>query len=200
MNKSDLKQLIREEIQGVLSENKLNMQKVYKILKTAGYDPKISEGNRLFIKSIKVTGKGNTQDYGTVKITPSGTLYGDDLWGMDIKSEEEIIPAIEEFVKDQKSYLSEGLFDIFKKTPLPDYKIVKEFPLRDMEKNMEELDPEMYTSPDPYHEVFQFLTKNHKRFSGFTQDWKREFSDDEPIVALKFPTGDYIYLIAKKYL
>lgn len=102
MNKSSLKQLIREEIQNILSEQKLNMQKVFKILKTSGYNPRIYDGNRLFIKGIEVTGKGNNADYGRVRISPSGALYGDDLWGMDIETEEQIIPALEAFVRDQR--------------------------------------------------------------------------------------------------
>lgn len=117
MKQSDLKQLIREEIQGILSEGKLNMQKVYKILKTAGYDPKISEGNRLLIKAITVWGKERLVDYGGMKITPSGALYGDDLWGIDIETEEQVIPALNQYIKDQRELEVRNREEFLKNNP-----------------------------------------------------------------------------------
>jgi len=126
MNKSELKQLIKEEIQKVIEADnlydateddpyyakevgrktgvKLNMRKIINILKNAGYPYSIDDGNKLFIKSVRTGGKGDDVDYGSIKITRNGELFGSDLWGKEIKSEEEVIPAIEEFVKSQKDY------------------------------------------------------------------------------------------------
>jgi len=110
MNKQDLKQLIKEEISKVLTEDKLNMQKVWKILKNSGLNPKIEDGNRMWIKSI-VVGSNNEdeKDWGRLKITSTGALYGDDLWGMDIENEQDVIPALQQYIQDQKDY--------FKKQP-----------------------------------------------------------------------------------
>jgi hypothetical protein len=105
MNKSELKQLIKEEISKVLTEDKLNMQKVWKILKNSGLNPKIEDGNRMWIKSI-VVGSNNEdeKDWGRLTITSTGALYGDDLWGRDIDNETEVIPALRDYIEDQKQY------------------------------------------------------------------------------------------------
>tara|TARA_R110000803_G_scaffold148781_1_gene214244 strand:- start:8 stop:379 length:372 start_codon:yes stop_codon:yes gene_type:complete len=109
MNKQDLKQLIREEISKVLTEDKLNMQKVWKILKNSGLNPKIEDGNRMWIKSI-VVGSNNEdeKDWGRLKITSTGALYGDDLWGRDIDNEQDVIPALQQYIQDQKDYFKDN--------------------------------------------------------------------------------------------
>jgi len=96
--------------------------------------------------------------------------------------------------------LDEGLFDRFRKKPLPNYKIVREFPLSDLYKNQNELDPLIQTHPDPDYHNFEYLTKNYKKFSGFVPDWSRGLSDDKTISAIVFPPDDTIHFIAKKYL
>ena len=96
--------------------------------------------------------------------------------------------------------LDEGLFDRFRKKPLPNYKIVREFPLSNLQKNQNELDPLIMTHPDPDYHNFEYLTKNYKKFSGWTLDWSRGLSDDETIAAIVFPPDDTIHFIAKKYL
>ena len=96
--------------------------------------------------------------------------------------------------------LDEGLFDRFRKKPLPNYKIVREFPLSNLQKNQNELDPLIMTHPDPDYHNFEYLTKNYKKFSGWTPDWSRGLSDDETIAAIVFPPDDTIHFIAKKYL
>tara|TARA_R110000772_G_scaffold219714_5_gene330272 strand:- start:1429 stop:1770 length:342 start_codon:yes stop_codon:yes gene_type:complete len=108
MNKQNLRQLIREEISKVLNEDKLNMQKVLRVLKNSGFNPKIEDGNRMWIKSI-VVGSNNEdeKDWGSLKITSTGALYGDDLWGMDIDNEQDVIPALQQYIQDQKDYFKE---------------------------------------------------------------------------------------------
>lgn len=105
MKKTELKELIREEIQNVLSEGKLNMRKVLRILKDANYPHSISRGNRLFPTEILAgTKRIDDIDWGAVKITPSGALYGPDNWGMDIEKEEDILQALDQFEIDQENY------------------------------------------------------------------------------------------------
>ena len=97
---------IHQQLKALIElREKLNMQKVYNMLKDAGFDPQIEEGNRLWIKAIKVgSDKPNERDWGGLKITPSGALYGDDLWGRDINNETEVIPALRDYIEDQKEY------------------------------------------------------------------------------------------------
>jgi len=114
MKKSELKQIIKEELQIKLSQVggdtgvKLNMRKVYNILKDNDFNPKVREGNKLTgIKSIEIGVIGNDgYDYGLLTISKNGELFGDDLWGYDIKSEDEILPSIELYKKDQKDYIN----------------------------------------------------------------------------------------------
>jgi len=139
MKHSELKQLIKEEIQKVLEEDnlegytednpleikpigsetgtKLNMHKVFKILKAEGYEPRITRGNRLFPKEITVWGKGREVDYGGMKITPNGELFGDDLWGIDIKSEEQVIPALQQYINDQRDLFKREIEKFRKDNP-----------------------------------------------------------------------------------
>ena len=108
---------------------------------------------------------------------------------------------LKKLIKEEiRSVLNEGLFDRFRKKPLPNYKIVREFPLSDLYKNQNELDPLIQTHPDPDYHNFEYLTKNYKKFSGFIPDWSRGLSDDETISAIVFPPDDTIHFIAKKYL
>lgn len=82
---------------------KLNMRKVLNILKDNGYSYEIEDGNRFTgIKLIMVYGKAGGEVPGHISIAKNGELFGSDLWGKDIKSEDELIPAIEQFYKDQK--------------------------------------------------------------------------------------------------
>ena len=119
MKKSKLRKIIKEEIHNIFNEAKplqpnlvggntgvnLSMRKIINLLKAGGYPYSISDGNKLFPKSIRAGSKH--PDVGTVLITKNGQLFGDDLWGMDISSEEEVIPAIDEFEKNQIEYLSQ---------------------------------------------------------------------------------------------
>ena len=126
MKKSELRNIIKEEISKVLKEAdnirgaaeddpyyakevgrdtgvKLNMRKVLKLLKDQGYPHSIHRGNLLFPIEILAGGKG--RDVGAITITQIGELFGSGSWGMEIGSEEEVIPAIEQFVKDQQNKL-----------------------------------------------------------------------------------------------
>ena len=125
MKKSQLRNIIKEEISKVLNEAdsirsateddpyyakevgrdtgvKLNMRKVLKLLKDQGYPHSIHRGNIFSPLEILAGGKG--PDVGAITITKNGELFGPGSWGVEIKSEEEVIPAIEQFVKNQQNY------------------------------------------------------------------------------------------------
>jgi hypothetical protein len=104
MKHSQLKQLIKEEIKNILQES-INMNDVYFILKTYKFNPEIIDGNR--ITGIKAIDFGTYdektgEDAGRLRIDSEGSLYGHDLWGMDIKNAEEILDAIKKYRKDQR--------------------------------------------------------------------------------------------------
>tara|TARA_B110000902_G_scaffold254818_1_gene319365 strand:+ start:18 stop:416 length:399 start_codon:yes stop_codon:yes gene_type:complete len=81
---------------------KLPMRKIFKMLKDAGYDPEITDGNRITgIKDITIGVGDDKFSAGTLIITKNGQTFGDDLWGKDIKSEDEIFPLIDEYYNDQ---------------------------------------------------------------------------------------------------
>ena len=139
MNKQDLKQLIKEEISKVLEADniydateddpyyakevgrdtgvKLNMRKIINLLKDAGYSYSINDGNLLFPKSIRTGMKEGDVDYGSIVITRNGEVFGSDLWGTEINSEEEVIPTIEEFRKDQREQAIEHRKEFLKDNP-----------------------------------------------------------------------------------
>ena len=110
MKKSELKQLIKEEILNTLNEEKsltvtktdgpsiLNMRKVYSLLKSQNYNPKIIKGSIFNIKTIEI----EVPNAGEMKISSDGLLYGDNNWGSDINNENEIIQRIEDYKVDQK--------------------------------------------------------------------------------------------------
>ena len=81
---------------------RLNMRKILRLLKDQGYPHSIARGNSLFPTEILAGGKDEEVDLGAITITKNGEIFGDDMWGIDIHSEEEVIPAIELFVQDQK--------------------------------------------------------------------------------------------------
>ena len=81
---------------------RLNMRKILRLLKDQGYPHSIDRGNSLFPTQILAGGKDEEGDLGAITITKNGELFGDGGWGIEINSEEEVIPAIELFVQDQK--------------------------------------------------------------------------------------------------
>ena len=132
---------------------KLNMQRVYNMLKDAGFEPQIEEGNRLWIKAIKVgSDKADEKDWGGLKITPSGALYGDDSWGRDINNETEVIPALRDYIEDQKDYFKN---DKSKKNTLTTPTSVREA----------DFEPKTYNPKFPFPQWYdKFLTKLADRF------------------------------------
>ena len=52
---------------------------------------------------MEILAGGRGRDVGAITITKNGELFGPGSWGIEIKSEEEVIPAIEQFVKDQQN-------------------------------------------------------------------------------------------------
>ena len=81
---------------------KLPMRKIFKMLKDKGYNPKITDGNRITgINSIIISVGDNNSSVGNLTIFKNGEIHGDDLWSVDIKSEDEIFSVIDNFYKDQ---------------------------------------------------------------------------------------------------
>jgi len=81
---------------------KLPMRKIFKMLKDAGYNPEITSGNKVTgIKDITIGVGDDKFSAGQLTISKNGMTYGDDLWGKDIKSENEIFPLIDEYYNDQ---------------------------------------------------------------------------------------------------
>ena len=94
---------------------KLPMRKIFRMLKDAGYDPEITDGNKITgIKNITIGVGDDEFSAGTLIISRNGQTFGNDLWGKDIKSENELFPLIDEYYKDQLDYstdtLDEGFF------------------------------------------------------------------------------------------
>jgi hypothetical protein len=109
MKKEQLKQLIKEEIQKILQEKeeiRLDMKKIYNILKSNDMNPNILKGNKItgielieFGSYDAITG----EDWGLLYVSPDGNINGQDNWGMWIKNEEEIMDALNTFRKDQSN-------------------------------------------------------------------------------------------------
>lgn len=81
---------------------KLPMRKIFKMLKDKGYNPEITDGNRITgINRIRIGVGDNNFSAGNLTIFKNGEIHGDDLWSDDIKSEDEIFSVIDNFYKDQ---------------------------------------------------------------------------------------------------
>ena len=90
--------------EGILQE-KINMKRIYNILKTNDLGPEIADGNKITgIKSIDfgTYNKKDGSDFGRMTIDSNGQMYGEDLWGFTIKNDNELLDAIDVFRKDQK--------------------------------------------------------------------------------------------------
>jgi len=80
----------------------LPMRKIFRMLKDANYNPRITKGNKITgIIDIEIGIEDDDFSAGMLTITKNGETFGDDLWGKDIKSENEIFPLIDEYYKDQ---------------------------------------------------------------------------------------------------
>ena len=101
------------DLKKYLAENKLlqdpplkiNMGDVYLILKTYKFNPEITDGNRITgIKSIDfgTYDEKTGEDAGRLSVDSNGVVYGQDLWGTNIKSADEILDAIDHYRRDQK--------------------------------------------------------------------------------------------------
>jgi hypothetical protein len=125
MKKSYLRYIIKEQIRSMLSEadnlatateedpyhsnlvggdtgTNLPMRKIFKMLKDANFNPKITKGNKITgISDIEIGVGDDDFSAGMLTITKNGQTFGDELWGKDIKSEKEIFPLIDEYYKDQ---------------------------------------------------------------------------------------------------
>ena len=114
----------KSKLKVIRTSVKLPMRKIFRMLKDAGYDPEITDGNKITgIKNITIGVGDDEFSAGTLIISRNGQTFGNDLWGKDIKSENEIFPLIDEYYKNQLDYstdtLDEGLFDRFRKNSTP---------------------------------------------------------------------------------
>jgi hypothetical protein len=106
MKKSELKQIIKEEIQKVLKEegtviwSPFEMLKIYKLMKSKGYNPKVNEGNIFNIKTIEIGVPGA----GMMKIARDGNIYADYLIGGDATTETELLHQIDLMAAELKQY------------------------------------------------------------------------------------------------
>jgi hypothetical protein len=80
---------------------KLDLKKVKKMAEAEGYEVSIEEGNLLGIKSIKI----EIPEAGTLVIKRNGEVFGDELWGDEMESENDILDVIQNFIKDQDGYV-----------------------------------------------------------------------------------------------
>ena len=100
----DLKKYLAENKLMQEAPSKINMRKLYNILKTNDFGPEIVDGNRVTgIKAINfgTYDKETKGDAGMLMIDSEGAMYGQDNWGMDIENENEILDAIDQYRKDQ---------------------------------------------------------------------------------------------------
>lgn len=75
----------------------LNLKKVKKMAEAEGYEVEVSDGNLLNIKQIDI----KVPEAGTLIVAKNGEVFGDDNWGMEIKSEDDIYFAIKIYIEDQ---------------------------------------------------------------------------------------------------
>ena len=99
---------------------KLPMRKIYRMLKDANYEPRITKGNKVMgISDIEVGIGDDDFSAGMLTITKNGQTFGDELWGKDMKSENELFPLIDEYYKDQleaeKARDDRGYYDLKEK-------------------------------------------------------------------------------------
>jgi hypothetical protein len=80
---------------------KLDLKKVKKMAEAEGYEVSVEEGNLLGIKSIKI----EIPEAGTLVIKRNGEVFGDELWGDEMESENDILDVIQNFIKDQDGYV-----------------------------------------------------------------------------------------------
>ena len=105
MDNFDLKKYLAEGIFTQENQEKINMKRIYNILKTNDLGPKIIDGNRITgIKSIEfgTYNEEDRSDFGQITINSDGQMYGEDLWGFTIKDADELLDAINIFRKDQE--------------------------------------------------------------------------------------------------
>jgi hypothetical protein len=84
---------------------KLNLKKITKILKKAGYPATIEKEGILPSNEDGVITRDKLSvraDYGYIKICRNGEIFGSDNWGIEITSEDEVIPALKRFLQDQE--------------------------------------------------------------------------------------------------
>lgn len=106
MKKSELQKIIREEVGRVLKEegtviwNAFQMVKIYKLMKSKGYNPEVNEGNMFNIKTIEIGVPGA----GMMKIARDGNIYADYNIGGDATTETELLNQIDLMAKELKQY------------------------------------------------------------------------------------------------
>ena len=106
MKKSELQKIIREEVSRVIKEegtviwSPLQMAKIFKLMKSKGYNPKVNEGNIFNIKTIEIGVPGA----GMMKIARDGNIFADYNIGGDATTEAELLKQIDLMAKELKQY------------------------------------------------------------------------------------------------
>ncbi len=62
-------------------------------MKSKGYETEVEDGNMFNMKIISV----GIPDAGIMSIARDGNLYGDSLWGADVRTVDELLKKIEDF-------------------------------------------------------------------------------------------------------
>ena len=89
--------LLKEE-----KSTSIDLRTVKKILTQAGHKIKIEKNGLFDIKSIEFASKNpDEQEYGSIKIYKNGDVEGTGLYGSTIKSEQEVLAALDEFIESQ---------------------------------------------------------------------------------------------------
>jgi uncharacterized protein YuzE len=79
---------------------KLDLKKVKKMAEAEGYEVSIEDGTLFSVKSINI----KIPEAGTLTVTKNGEVFGDELWGAEMESDNDILDVIQNFIKDQDGY------------------------------------------------------------------------------------------------
>lgn len=106
MKHSELKQIIKEEVRIALNEegtviwSPLQMIKIYKLMKSKGYNPKVNEGNVFNMKTIEIA----VPEAGIMKIARDGNIFADYNVGGDATTMDELLQQIDLMAAELKQY------------------------------------------------------------------------------------------------
>lgn len=106
MKRSELKQIIKEEVRRALNEegtviwSPIEMLKIFKLMKSKGYNPEVDEGNMLNLKTIRI----GVPEAGIMKIARDGNIFADYNVGGDATTMDELLQQIDLMAAELKQY------------------------------------------------------------------------------------------------